>query len=55
MLFANEATIMLTDRTLFVAPAGMHLPVYSAGSTVVIEYEILEGQKVQTQVPEVCP
>ena len=51
VLFANEETLLLTDRTLFVAPAGMHLPVFPAGSTVVVEYEILEGRNVLTHRP----
>jgi hypothetical protein len=44
---------MLTDRTLFVASAGMSLPRYPAGTTLVIQYEIVEAQKVLTHVPEV--
>ena len=31
VLDANEETILLTDRTLFVVPAGMHLPPSSPG------------------------
>jgi hypothetical protein len=53
VLFANEETILLTDRTLFVAPAGMHLPVIPSGSTVVIEYEIVEGRNILTTVPTI--
>jgi len=46
VLFANEEMLLLTDRTLFVVPAGMHLPVFPAGSTIVVEYEIVEGRNV---------
>jgi len=53
VLFANEETLLLTDRTLFVVPAGMHLPVFPAGSSIVIEYEIVEGQNVLTHVPAI--
>ena len=52
VLYANDETILLTDNTLFVAPAGMHLPVFPAGSVLVIEYKIIEGRNVLTQVPE---
>ncbi len=51
----DEDTIPLTDRTLFVAPAGIHLPVFPAGTTVVVEYEILEGRNVLTHAPAVRP
>jgi hypothetical protein len=54
VLFANEATIMLTDRTLFVAPAGMRLPNYPASTTLVIEYEILEGQRASEHSAGPC-
>jgi hypothetical protein len=47
VLFANEETLLLTDRTLFVAPAGMHLPYFPAGSSVVVQYEILDGRNVR--------
>jgi hypothetical protein len=53
VLFANEDTLLLTDRSLFVAPAGMHLPVYPPGSTVVVEYEILEERNVLRSVPTI--
>ena len=53
VLFASEDTILLTDRTLFVAPAGMRLSVYPTGSTVVIEYEIVEGRNVLTSMPTI--
>jgi hypothetical protein len=45
--------LLLTDRTLFVVPAGMHLPVFPAGSTIVVEYEIVEGRNVLTHVPAI--
>jgi hypothetical protein len=53
VLFANEETIILAPRRLFIVPAGMRLPRYAAGTTLVIEYEILEGRNVLTHVPEV--
>jgi len=53
VLFANEETLLMADRTLFMAPAGMRLPVYPTGSTVVIQYEILDGRNVLTHVPEI--
>ncbi len=53
VLFANEETLLLTDRTLFVVPAWMHLPVLPAGSTVVIEYDVVEGRNVLTNVPAI--
>jgi hypothetical protein len=53
VLYANEETILLTDRTLFLAPAGMRLPHYPAGTSLVIEYEIFEGRNVLAHVPEV--
>ncbi len=52
VLYANEETILLTDGTLFVAPAGMHLPPFRNGTTLVIEYEVIEGLNVLTHVPE---
>jgi len=52
VLYANEETILLTDGTLFVAPAGMHLPPFGNGTTLVIEYEVIEGLNVLTHVPE---
>jgi hypothetical protein len=51
--FANEEAILLADRTLFAAPSGMRLPRYSAGTTLVIEYEILEGRNVLATVPKI--
>ena len=53
VLYSNEQTILLTDRTLFEAPAGMHLPHFRAGVTLVIEYEPVEGRNVLTHVPGV--
>jgi len=53
VLFVNEETLLLTDGTLFVASAGIHLPAFPAGTVVVIEYEIVEGRNVLTHVPEV--
>ena len=53
VLYANDQTILLTDRTLFAAPAGMHLPTFRPGATLVIEYERLEGCNVLTHVPGV--
>jgi hypothetical protein len=53
VLFANEETLLMADRTLFVAPAGMCLPHYPAGTTLVIEYEIIEGRNALAQVPKV--
>ena len=46
VLYANDKPILLTDRALFVVPVGMHLPRFPAGTTVVIQYEILEGRNV---------
>ncbi len=53
VLFANDDTLLLTDRTLFVAPPRMHLPAFHAGSTVVVEYETRDGRNVLTHVPAV--
>ena len=53
VLFANEETLLMADRTLFVAPAGMCLPHYSAGTTLVIEHEIIERRNVLAQVSKV--
>jgi hypothetical protein len=53
VLFASEGTILLTDRTLFVAPTWMHLPLLPAGATVVVEYDVVEGRKVLTNVPRI--
>ncbi len=53
VLFANEDSILLTDRTLFVAPAGILLPVFSAGDSVVLQYDILDGRNVLTALPTV--
>jgi hypothetical protein len=52
VLYANDQTILLTDRTLFEAPAGMRLPHFRTGVTLVIEYELAEGRNVLTYVPE---
>ena len=53
VLFANEETILLTDGTLFCVPAGMRLPHYPSGATLVIEYEIVEGRNVLATVPAI--
>jgi hypothetical protein len=53
VLFANGENILMVDRTLFLAPAGMRLPRYPAGATLVVEYEILEGRNVLARVPEI--
>ena len=50
---ANEETILISDGTLFLVPAGMRLPHYPAGTTLVIEYEILKGRNVLAHVPEI--
>ncbi|HET9924686.1 MAG TPA: hypothetical protein VFS98_11265 [Methylomirabilota bacterium] len=52
VLYADEETILLTDGTSFVAPAWMHLPAFHPSTTLVIEYEILEGRNVLIRVPE---
>jgi hypothetical protein len=52
VLFANEDTILISDGTLFLIPAGMRL-LTIAGTTLVIEYEILKGRNVLAHVPEV--
>ena len=52
MLFANEDTILISDGTLFLIPAGMRL-LTIAGTTLVIEYEILKGRNVLAHVPEI--
>jgi hypothetical protein len=54
VLYANDKTILLTDRTLFEAPVGMHLPHFRTGVTLVIEYKIVEGRNVLTHVPTLC-
>jgi len=51
VLFANGDSILLTDRTLFVAPARMRLPVFPVGARVVVEYQIIDGRNVLTTVP----
>ncbi len=53
VLFANEDSILLTDRTLFVAPSAILLPVLSAGDSVVLQYDILDGRNVLTALPTV--
>lgn len=53
VLFASEDSILLTDRTLFVVPAGMRLPHYPAGTSLLIEYEIVEGCNILKHVPEI--
>jgi hypothetical protein len=53
VVFANEETILMSDGTLFLVPAGMRLPHYPAGTTLVIEYEILKGRNVLAHVPEI--
>jgi hypothetical protein len=49
--FANSDYLLLTDRTLFEAPNGMSLPRFVAGSTVVVEYETVNGRNFLTHVP----
>jgi len=53
VLFANEDTLLLTDRTMFAAPAGMVLPPLPPGSTVVVEYEVRDGQNILASVPAI--
>jgi hypothetical protein len=53
VLFANEESILLTDRTLFLVPVKMRLPHYRAGTSLVIEYEIVEGRNILAHVPKV--
>jgi hypothetical protein len=53
VLFANEESILMADRTLFLVPAQMRLPHYRAGTSLVIEYEIVEGRNILAHVPEV--
>jgi len=53
VLIANADSILLTDRTYFEAPHGMSLPAFKAGSTVVVEYDIIEGRNVLAGLPGV--
>ena len=53
VLIANADSILLTDRTYFEAPPGMSLPAFKAGSTVVVEYDIVEGRNVLASLPGV--
>ncbi len=53
VLIANADSILLTDRTYFEAPPGMCLPAFKAGSTVVVEYDIIEGRNVLAGLPGV--
>ena len=53
VLIANADSILLTDRTYFEAPPGMSLPAFKAGSTVVVEYDIIEGRNVLAGLPGV--
>ena len=53
VLYANADTLLLTDRTMFITPARMHLPDLPAGRTVIVEYEILDGRNVLTNVPAI--
>ena len=53
VLFSNADTILMADRTLFLTPAGMRLPHYPSGATLVIEYEIVEGRNVLATVPAI--
>ncbi|HKW95615.1 MAG TPA: hypothetical protein VJX92_27250 [Methylomirabilota bacterium] len=51
VLIANADSILLTDRTYFEAPPGMSLPAFKAGSTVVVEYDIVEGRNILASLP----
>ncbi len=53
VLIANADSILLTDRTYFEAPPGMSLPAFKAGSTVVVEYDVIEGRNVLAGLPGV--
>ena len=53
VLFANADYLLLTDRTLFTVPEGMSLPAFVPGSTVVVEYDIVDGRNVLAHVPGV--
>ncbi len=54
VLFANVDSILRTDRTLFIGP-GMLLPVFFAGDSVVLQYDILAiaSQHRQPTIPAV--
>jgi hypothetical protein len=53
VLIATADSLLLADRTLFKVPDGMSLPAFAPGSTVVVEYEILDGRNVLVHVPAV--
>ncbi len=53
VLYANDTTILLTDGTLFEAPADMRLPRFLSGASLLIEYEVIESRNVLTAVPQV--
>jgi hypothetical protein len=53
VLFANDDTLLLTDRTMFVAPTGMRLPFLPAGTQVVVEYEVRDGRNVLIRAPAI--
>ena len=53
VLYADDDTILLSDRTLFAAPAGRRLPHYSAGTTIVIEYEVVADRNMLVAVPQI--
>ncbi len=53
VLYANKEMILLSDGTVFAAPVWMRLLHFPAGTSMVIEYEIVEGRNVLTAVPQV--
>ena len=53
VLYANDETILLSDGTVFAGPAWMRLPHFPVGTSLVIEYEVVEGRNILVALPQV--
>ena len=55
LIAADEHSLRLVDGTVFRAPPGMILPLFSPGTALRIEYTVIGGQGFLRTVPERIP
>ena len=55
LLAADDHSLRLVDGTVFLAPPGMVLPVFTPGTALRVEYTIMGGQAVLRTIPERMP
>jgi hypothetical protein len=55
LLAADDRSLRLVDGTVFRAPPGMILPLFSPGTALRVEYTVIGGQAFLRTIPERLP